>query len=1050
MKTLPCLSRLLPLLLAAALLPGNVRAADDVVITEFMAENNGTVEDEDGDTPDWIELYNAGTNSVNLNGWFLTDKSGNLTKWRFPATNLAVNAYLLVYASNKDRRTAGRPLHTNFKLDNDTGFIALVKTNGMTIQSSFSGYPQQVAGISYGLAVTLPVATLISNGAPARFTVPVNDALGGAWLLPGFDDGSWVAVTNGIGFEGGPAPTAGGVQLADAAGEFSGTQGSNNWFYGYWDRKADANGTYEAGDFTPFPRGTGNALAATNYWDGTKWDWPAGNPPWTELASTGGHPAGESGNPALPIHWAIRRYVSETNGPLRLTGLLACSGASGTCGDGTVGHILVNGVEVWQRAAFNLSVGYSLVVNASLGSTIDFAIDPGAAANDFCDGTTFTATIRTAGDAAVVADTMSDWSDRGVQGQRGWTYGYFIKTNTSLAYATSRFAPFPSGTGPHSTANFWNGESWQWFDGDPPFDMVGQVVCRPNIFPSGTTNGLEHWVIRRWVSEFGGSISIDWHFAKKDMTGAGATAKVFHNGTQRDIITLAANDFTGANKFIPAFNIQAGDAIDFTVEPGAELAGDICFLNATIHGSTTLSSQFNTDVGLLMTNINSSAYLRLPFTASNAPAFGTLTLRAKYNDGFIAYLNGSPVAGRNAPDPTNFNSAATASRPDAQSSQFEDIDLTQARGFVLSGNNVLAIQGLNRSAADQDFLITAELRATAAVLDPSNKAYFSSPTPGGVNGPGTPNLGPLVTNIKHTPHDPADEEELYVTALVAPTQYPLATVRLYYRVQFGSELSVVMLDDGLHADGVASDGVFGAVVPNSAAGPGQMIRYYVTATSTNNALTRQPPFPNATFSAQYFGAVVQNSTLTNPLPVLHLFITEANLTTANNNGTARTPCSLYWLGEFYDNVGINQHGQSSSGFPKKSYDVDFNADHHFKWNINEPRVDDINLLTTYPDKAHMRNHLAYGICKDVGSPYHYAVSVRMQTNGGFYGDWNIVENGDANYLKRLGRDPDGALYKMYNPFTGAAGNDKRTRKYESSQDLQDFYNAMVQADTAAL
>src|SRR5262249_14461466 len=143
----------------------------------------------------------------------------------------------------------------------------------------------------------------------------------------------------------------------------------------------------------------------------------------------------------------------------------------------------------------------------------------------------------------------------------------------------------------------------------------------------------------------------------------------------------------------------------------------------------------------------------------------------------------------------------------------------------------------------------------------------------------------------------------------------------------------------------------------------------------------------------------------------------ANLSGANGNGSARFQASIYYLGEFYDNVGINLHGQSSAGFPKKSYDIDFNSDHHFKWQAGEARVDDINLLTTYPDKAKMRNVLAYGTYRDAGSPYHYVVPVRVQTNGTFYGDWDIVENGDANFLKRLGKDPDGSLYKMYNTFT---------------------------------
>ena len=88
-------------------------AQEDVVITEFMASNTkitGTFDyhDEDNDYSDWIEIYNNSLNSVNLENWSLTDNAANLTKWQFPATNIAPSQFLIVFASGKDRRTPGR------------------------------------------------------------------------------------------------------------------------------------------------------------------------------------------------------------------------------------------------------------------------------------------------------------------------------------------------------------------------------------------------------------------------------------------------------------------------------------------------------------------------------------------------------------------------------------------------------------------------------------------------------------------------------------------------------------------------------------------------------------------------------------------------------------------------------------------------------------------------------------------------------------------------------------------------------------------------------
>src|SRR6185369_4235573 len=210
---------------------------------------------------------------------------------------------------------------------------------------------------------------------------------------------------------------------------------------------------------------------------------------------------------------------------------------------------------------------------------------------------------------------------------------------------------------------------------------------------------------------------------------------------------------------------------------------------------------------------------------------------------------------------------------------------------------------------------------------------------------------------------------------------------------------------------------FGAIIPASAASPGQMIRYYITAADTRTNRMRLPTFLSATMSPQYFGTIVYVAQ-TNGLPILHLFIPDATLASAGNDSASRYPVSLFYIDQFYDNCGINRHGQSSAGFPKKSYDIDFNGGDHFKWKNGEDRVDDINLLTTYPDKAHMRNFLGYyGTYQASGSPYHFVEHVRVHQNGNFYGDWHMMENGDDNYLKRLGYDPNGALYKMYVTFT---------------------------------
>src|SRR6187431_1275458 len=140
-------------LIGLMLLAVRAQAASPVYISEFMAQNNTSISDDFGDKSDWIEIYNSGTNAVNLAGWYLTDVTNDLRRWQFPATNLAANSYMVVFASNRDRRIAGPPLHTNFRLADTGEYLALVESNGTTIASEYRPtFPLQVADVSYGFA----------------------------------------------------------------------------------------------------------------------------------------------------------------------------------------------------------------------------------------------------------------------------------------------------------------------------------------------------------------------------------------------------------------------------------------------------------------------------------------------------------------------------------------------------------------------------------------------------------------------------------------------------------------------------------------------------------------------------------------------------------------------------------------------------------------------------------------------------------------------------------------------------------------------------------
>ena len=71
-------------------------------INEIMSSNTNTIYTSDGDTPDWIELYNAGSESINLFGYGLSDDIEDPFKWEFPSISIDPQSHLLVFASGAD------------------------------------------------------------------------------------------------------------------------------------------------------------------------------------------------------------------------------------------------------------------------------------------------------------------------------------------------------------------------------------------------------------------------------------------------------------------------------------------------------------------------------------------------------------------------------------------------------------------------------------------------------------------------------------------------------------------------------------------------------------------------------------------------------------------------------------------------------------------------------------------------------------------------------------------------------------------------------------
>ena len=139
---------IIALTLAAVFLPLATQGSPR--LNEIVANNKSTLDDVDGDSSDWIEIYNPGP-QINLGGYSLTDDPALPGKWTFPGGQfLASNAYLVVFASGKDRSTLGQQLHTNFSLDSEGDYLALCDPSGAVIDAFAPAFPSLKRDIGYG------------------------------------------------------------------------------------------------------------------------------------------------------------------------------------------------------------------------------------------------------------------------------------------------------------------------------------------------------------------------------------------------------------------------------------------------------------------------------------------------------------------------------------------------------------------------------------------------------------------------------------------------------------------------------------------------------------------------------------------------------------------------------------------------------------------------------------------------------------------------------------------------------------------------------------
>ena len=204
-------------------------------------------------------------------------------------------------------------------------------------------------------------------------------------------------------------------------------------------------------------------------------------------------------------------------------------------------------------------------------------------------------------------------------------------------------------------------------------------------------------------------------------------------GGQQDALTLVAESASKA-VWVPT------EDIDLSWAGGAEPFDDSAWTDGTpiVSGtsggvgyerSTGYEKYIAYDVQSQMYGRTEACYIRIPFTvgAGDLADFNYMTLRVRYDDGFVAYLNGTQIAVANASVSPAWNEGAAASHDDISATFFEEFNCSAFVDRLHPGDNILAIHGMNSGITSSDFLISVALIAgedtNAGLLSPSARVY---------------------------------------------------------------------------------------------------------------------------------------------------------------------------------------------------------------------------------------------------------------------------------------------------------------------------------------
>lgn len=297
-----------------------------------------------------------------------------------------------------------------------------------------------------------------------------------------------------------------------------------------------------------------------------------------------------------------------------------------------------------------------------------------------------------------------------------WLKNWITGTGTpSGACAAEAYAPQYSDRLGWMDANIHNRTGFSappsFFINDSPADKGGVITLSDSLKMTSSSETIYY--------------TLDGTDPREAFTGT-ALGTPYYTGTSTQTISSVLLDAGAPGKAkIPT---GAGDAV------GWQGAGydDTGWLSGITGVGYDTGTDFTSLIGLNvsgMQSVNSSVYIRVPFSVSNANDIVSLQLKIKYDDAFVAYINGSEVARSSyVPEALQWNSGATSYHDDQSALIYEQYDIAAAIGMLQEGTNILAIHGLNHGINSSDLLFVPRLEAEVTVTNPPTDPIILSGT----------------------------------------------------------------------------------------------------------------------------------------------------------------------------------------------------------------------------------------------------------------------------------------------------------------------------------